>query len=88
METLTEVNGQLEDAVIRHQNDDVAGRIEHRRADLTMRKVLLYIGADRRVERALNVGGDVVPNMSAVQNDGNLLLSIPPFLLLFSAVRN
>src|SRR5215470_2974599 len=86
MQTFAEINWQFEDAVIRHQNDDVARGIKHCRADFAMGQVLLYISAHGRIERPIDILGDAIPYVSAVQNHRNLL-SIPLFFCSFHSIR-
>ena len=42
METFTKANGQLEDTVIRRENNDVACRVQDRRTNLAVLQVLLH----------------------------------------------
>src|SRR5579862_2150456 len=72
METLAEVDRQLEYTIIGSEDDDVACRIDDRGTDFTVRQVAFDISADLRVERAVDVFGDVLPDVAAVQNHGSL----------------
>ena len=80
MQPLAESCGQLEDAIVGEQHDDVARGVEHRGADLAGFKMLVDLGAQVRVHLAVDVGGDVLPDVLAVDPHLTRLLAISPAL--------
>ena len=68
MKAFAEAGWKFEDAIIGHQNHDVSGRIEHRRAYLTRLQVPVNLGAELRIYIVLDVGRDVLPDVFAVDS--------------------
>jgi len=63
---LTESDGKLEDTVVSHKNDDISRRIKNCRANFASLEVAIDLRAQVRVHLAIDVGGDVHPNVFAV----------------------
>jgi len=66
VEALAEAGGESEDAVVGDEDDYVVGGVEDGGTDLTGFQVPVDFGAQGRVHFAIHVGGDVVPNVFAV----------------------
>jgi hypothetical protein len=66
MQPLAVANRQFEDAVVRYEDKDIAGGIEDSRADFAMLEVFLHTVPRLRVERVIQIAGDVVPDMLAL----------------------
>src|SRR5215472_13829293 len=73
MQTLTEANGQFKNAVIGGQDDDIASRVQYRRADLAVIEVVLHGPPGLFGYSPIQIFGDVVPNMFAIYNHGSHL---------------
>jgi len=73
VETLAVTEGKLEDAIVRGEDEDVTGGVEDSGTDLAVRQMLFDVDAGLGVEGVVEIAGDVVPDMAAVQNHGNLL---------------
>jgi len=75
VEALAEAGGELEDAVVGDEDYDVVGGVEDGGADLTGFEVLVDFCAQGSVHIAIDVGGDVVPNVFAIDSQAfNLIL--------------
>ena len=72
MQALAEVEGQLEDALVSHENDDVASGVNYCGADFAVSQVAFDIGANLRVERVVDIFGDAVPDVAAAQSHDSL----------------
>src|SRR5579863_5173872 len=68
MQPLTVASGKLEDAIVGNQDDYIAGRIEHRRADLAGFEMPVDLLPQLRVQIALDVSREILPNMLAVDS--------------------
>ena len=66
MQPLAEAGRQFKHAVICHKHDHVARRVENRRADFAGFQMLVDVGAQGRIHLAVDVGGDVLPDVFAV----------------------
>ncbi len=55
MQALAVTDRQLKDAVVSREDDDVACRIKHGRADLAVCKMLFHIGAGLRIQRVVEI---------------------------------
>jgi hypothetical protein len=73
VETFAVAEWKLEDAVVGSEDEDVASGVEDGGADLTVLEVTLHIGACGFVESVIEIAGDLVPNVAAIQNHENLL---------------
>jgi hypothetical protein len=74
VEALAVAEWKLEDAVIGGEDEDVACGIEDGGADFAVLEVALHVGACGFVEGIVQIAGDLVPDVAAVQNHENLLL--------------
>src|SRR5258708_13241691 len=72
MQSLAVAYRQLKRAVIGWEDQNVAGGIQNRRADLAMLQVPLNLHAQFWRDAVVNVVGDVCPNVFAVQFHGIL----------------
>jgi hypothetical protein len=79
MEAFTEAGRNFEDAIIGHQDHDVPGGVHHGRTDLTMLEVSDDFRAQHIIHIAVNIRGDIVPNVFAVDLHARLPNS-PRFL--------
>jgi len=66
MESLAEAGGKLEDAVVGHEDDDIARGIQNCGADLAGFEMFVDLAAQSCVHIALDVSGDVLPDVFAV----------------------
>src|SRR5579863_4612103 len=66
VQALAEPGGQLKDAIVRDEHDNIARRVEHCGTNLTGLQMLVDLGAQFRVHLTVDVGGDVLPNVFAV----------------------
>jgi len=66
VEPLAESRRQLEDPTIRVEHDNVARGIEHRGANLARFKMCVDLSAQFHTHLAIDVGGDVLPHVFAV----------------------
>ena len=73
METLAIAEWELEDAIVRSEDEDVARGIEDGRANLAVGEVALDVCACGFVECVVQIAGDLVPDVTAIQNHKNLL---------------
>ncbi len=74
VKALAESHRQFKDPIVGSQDDDVARRVQYRRANLTVVKVLLHRDTYLLGKRSVDKIRDVVPNMLAVYNHGSNLL--------------
>ena len=65
MKALAEVERQLEDTIVGHENDDVACGVEDGGADFAVREMAFDIRTNLRVKSVVYVFGDAVPNVAA-----------------------
>ena len=68
VKALTEAGGEFEDAVVCHEDDDVARGIEDGGTDLAGLKMLIDFRAQFGVHLGIDVGGDVLPDVFAVDS--------------------
>jgi hypothetical protein len=73
MKALAVAEGKLEDAIIGCKDEDIACGVEDCGADLAVFKMALDIGAGGSVEGIVEIAGDLVPDVTAIQNHENLL---------------
>ena len=73
MEALAVAKWQLEDAVVCGEDENVARGVEDGGADLAVLEMMLHVGACGFVEGVIQITGDLVPDVAAVQNHENLL---------------
>jgi len=66
MQPLAESSRQLKYAIVRHEHHHVAGRVQHRRADLARLQMSVDLRAHCRVKLAVNVTRDMFPDVFAV----------------------
>ena len=64
---------EFEGTVVAGEDQDVASGIEDGGADLAVGQVLFDVGTSQGVKGVVEIAGDIVPYMAAVQNHGNLL---------------
>jgi hypothetical protein len=65
MQAPAEVEGQFEDAIVCHENNDVPCGVDDGRADLAVGQMAFDIRANLGIQRVVNVFGDLVPNVAA-----------------------
>ena len=65
---IAEASGKLEHTLIGRQNQDIARGIENGRADLTIFQVPLHHFSGFRRKRIVEIIGDVVPNVLAIDS--------------------
>src|ERR1019366_5027072 len=68
MEPIAEARRQFKHPVIGHEDNHVSGGVEHGGADLAGLKMAINIGAHRWVDVVVDIGGDVLPNVIAVDS--------------------
>src|SRR4051812_5716445 len=68
MESFAESGWEFKDAVVCHENDHIAGGIEHGGAYLACLEMPVDVGAELRVYVVLDVGRDVLPDVFAVDS--------------------
>src|SRR5215469_14404210 len=72
MEAFAIAERELEDAIIGSEDKDVTSGVQYGRTDLTVGEVVFDVGAHRGVEGVIEIAGDLVPDVTAVQNHENL----------------
>ena len=66
MKAGAEAGGEFEGAIVCHEHDDVARGVEDRGADFAGFEMAVYFGTQFRVHLAIDVSGDVLPDVFAV----------------------
>src|ERR1035441_5604312 len=66
MEALAEAGRQYKDAVIRHQDNHIPRGVKNQGANFAGFQMLVDIGAQGRVHVPVDVGGDLLPDVFAV----------------------
>jgi hypothetical protein len=66
VEAFAITEGQLEDAIVSREDEDVSRGIEHCRADFAVFEVVLDVGARLDGKGVVQIAGDIVPDMAAV----------------------
>jgi len=66
MKAIAEAEGQLEDAVVGGEDEDISRGVEDGRADLAVFEVVLHLFEGLGREGAIEVAGDVVPDVFAL----------------------
>ena len=66
MKALAEAGGEFENAVVGQQDNDIAGGVEDSRADFAGFEVAVDFGAQFGVNLAVDVGGDLFPDVLSI----------------------
>src|SRR5713101_1959695 len=66
MEALAEAERKLKHSVVRGEDQNVSRRVENRRTDFAVLQMFLHLLKYLRREGAIEVTGDVLPNMLAL----------------------
>jgi len=65
VKALAEIEGQFEDTIVCHENDDVACGVDDGGADFAVSQMAFDIRTNLGIERVVDIFGDAVPNVAA-----------------------